>query len=110
DDALANTREAVELDPEHVHAHFNMGTILYMKGELEEAMKEYKATILLSRPYADAYYNVAKIYEEWGMRPESESYMAQYNKAKATEGDATGVARKVVEEQNILPDPRDYVR
>ena len=44
------------------------------------------------------------------MRPESESYMVQYDKAKATQGDATGVARKVVEEQQLLPDPHAYVR
>jgi tetratricopeptide (TPR) repeat protein len=78
-----------------------------MRGRLEDALKEYKKVIEQNRTYADAYYNVAKIYEEKGMRADAENYYSQYNKVKVSKQDATGIGRKMIKGQETLPG--DYV-
>ena len=47
DEAIAEYRKAVELDPDIADSHNNLGLALYGKGQLDEAIAEYRKAIEL---------------------------------------------------------------
>jgi tetratricopeptide (TPR) repeat protein len=44
DDAIAQLRKTIEMDPHFYYAHWNLGGALELKGQLPEALGEYKRT------------------------------------------------------------------
>jgi tetratricopeptide (TPR) repeat protein len=59
DEALAEWKKAVELNPEEAKAHFNLALALERKGQLEEAITEYQKAIESDPENASAYINLA---------------------------------------------------
>ena len=45
DEAIAEYRKAIELDPKYAPAHYNLGNALRAKNQLDEAIAEYKKAI-----------------------------------------------------------------
>ena len=59
DEAIAEFRKAIELDPKLANAHTNLGTTLHAKNQLDEAIAEYKKAIELDPKFAMAHNNLA---------------------------------------------------
>jgi tetratricopeptide (TPR) repeat protein len=59
DEALAEWKKAVELNPEEAKAHFNLALALDRKGLLDEASTEYRKAIEADPENASAYTNLA---------------------------------------------------
>ncbi len=59
-------RRALELDPDHVEAHVNLGRILHADGSLQAAAAHYRAAVRLDPTHAVALYNLGVLAEDSG--------------------------------------------
>ncbi len=59
EEAIANFRRAVEADPNHFQAFFDLGFVLHQRGELDEAISAYRAALRLDPEHEDAHFNLA---------------------------------------------------
>lgn len=66
EDALAEYRAAIEIDPKFAPAHYNVGNVLYILGRNEEAIPEFKEAIRLYPNYTAAHCNLGTIYQKQG--------------------------------------------
>ncbi len=78
DDAIAQYRKALEINPAYKVAHMNLGIALFDKGEKEAAIAEYQAALKLDPDYAEARYNLGVDLSAEGRKEEA---LAQYRKA-----------------------------
>jgi serine/threonine-protein kinase len=58
DEAIAEYRKAIRLQPDYAEAHFNLGNALRDKGKLNEAIEHYRQAICLKNDYAEAHCNL----------------------------------------------------
>ena len=56
----------MEVSPNYALAHFNLGNVCEEIDRLAEAVNHYKIALRLQSDYADAYYNLALVYERLG--------------------------------------------
>jgi tetratricopeptide (TPR) repeat protein len=56
-------RQAIQLDPKFVAAHYFLARLLYTRNRFDEAIQESKATIALSPDFVRAYENLGLCYE-----------------------------------------------
>ena len=56
-------RQAIQLDPKFVPAHYFLARLLYTRNRFDEAIQESKATIALSPDFVRAYENLGLCYE-----------------------------------------------
>ena len=73
DEAEACWRRALELKPDQVRTHNNLGVALKQQGKLDEAMASYRRALELKPDYAEAYNNLANALWEQGKIPEAEA-------------------------------------
>src|SRR6185436_15542935 len=52
-------RRAIELAPNDVSAHHNLGVLLQVQGKLAEAIAEYREAVRLDDRHVDAHYGLA---------------------------------------------------
>lgn len=64
DAAINSFLQAVEKNPHHADAHYNLGILYSEKGMREEAVAEYKKTLELEPNYVKAHNNLGVIYYE----------------------------------------------
>ena len=74
------TRQVLEIEPNNVQAHFNLGVILCSPqgGRVVEGIKHYKKVIELMPQYAAAHYNLATELKEMGKFRESLAHYQLY--------------------------------
>ena len=60
DEAIAEFRKAIELDPNYALAHYRLGAALATKGLLDEAIAEFRKAIELDPNNAMAKVNLEK--------------------------------------------------
>jgi tetratricopeptide (TPR) repeat protein len=58
-EAIAEFREALRLQPNHTEAHYNLGTTVYALGRIEEAIGHYENALRTNPDYARAHNNLA---------------------------------------------------
>jgi tetratricopeptide (TPR) repeat protein len=58
DDAIAQYQKAVEINPNYVQAHYNLGLALFQKGQLDEAVAEFQKAVEINPNDADAHSNL----------------------------------------------------
>src|SRR6202043_712731 len=58
DDAIANYRNALALEPNDTVTHYDLALALKYKGETREALKEFEAALELRPKWADAHYGL----------------------------------------------------
>ena len=58
DEAIAQYREALEINPDYVQAHGNLGAALAQQGRVDEAIAEYRELLKISPRDAEAYCNL----------------------------------------------------
>ena len=78
EDAKQGYKKMIELKPDNIVAHTNLGTILQTLGKLEEAEASYKKAIELNSEFAEAHYNLGNLLNKIGKLEEAE---ASYKKA-----------------------------
>ena len=58
DEAIAEHRKAIDVDPKYADAHNNLGVALAEKNNLDEAIAEYRKAIEIDPKVALAHYNL----------------------------------------------------
>ncbi len=66
DDAIANYRSALALEPNDVVTHYDLALALKYKGETREALKEFEAAVELRPKSADAHYGLGSVWFDLG--------------------------------------------
>ncbi len=71
DEAIAEYRQAIEIQPGYAVAHFNLANAYDEKGDKAAASSEYLQALAIDPAYADARYNLALLDREAGRGPEA---------------------------------------
>ena len=66
DEAIAEYRTAIRLQPDLAVAHYNLGNALKDQGKLDEAIAEYRTAIRLQPDYAEAHCNLGIFLQQQG--------------------------------------------
>jgi tetratricopeptide (TPR) repeat protein len=66
EEALADYRAVIEVDPNYPEYHFDLANLLRRLGRLDEALAEYDTTIELGPPFPECYYNRADLHVSRG--------------------------------------------
>jgi tetratricopeptide (TPR) repeat protein len=77
DDAIAEFRAAVVLDPDYVEARNNLGMVFKREGELDRAIAEFQTSVKLDPEDADSHENLASALFDKGRFGDS---LAEYRK------------------------------
>ena len=85
DEALADYRKALELDPKCASAHFNLAVARLQSGQLEDAESHYRETLSL-KPTASAHNGLAYVLNRQGRTDEA---IAEYQNAIALDAKFT---------------------
>src|ERR1700682_3069011 len=64
DDAIANYRNALVLEPNDAVTHYDLALALKYKGEAREALKEFEAALELRPKWADAPYGLGAAWQQ----------------------------------------------
>jgi len=71
DEAVAELKKALEINPNDAHAHYNLGVAYSNKGMYDEEIAEYKKALEINPNYANAHCNLGAAYVEKGMYDEA---------------------------------------
>lgn len=69
-EALACFKDAIQLDPTHVDAHYMLATTYQEINQHHESLKCYQKTIRLQPTHYAAWYNLGYLYQDLGSTPE----------------------------------------
>src|SRR5215472_11573120 len=58
DQAIANYRKALELEPNDALTHYNLALALKYKGDANQAVEEFETALRLKPKWADAHYGL----------------------------------------------------
>ena len=78
DEAIAQYREALEIQPDYAYAHNNLGNALRQKGQVPEALAQYRRALELQPNLAWANCNLGAIFLQQGQVDEA---IAQFQRA-----------------------------
>lgn len=80
--AKEHFQRALELDPDHPYAHFNLGTEFLREGRLEDARMHFEETLRLDPSYAKARVNFGSLLARQGRLDDA---ITQFNTVLATQ-------------------------
>ena len=78
DRAIADSSEAIRLDPKYVHAYYNRGAAYWHKDDTDGAIADYSEAIRLNPKHAFPYNNRGVAYKDKG---DNDRAIADYNEA-----------------------------
>ena len=116
DDAVAEVKRAVELDPLSIIINADLGNTLFSTGRYDEAIQQLRKTLEMEPNFYYARWNLGQVLEMKGLMKEAE---AEYEKAIALDNDPVPLALlghlyartgKKVEALNILERLRTMVK
>lgn len=128
EEAIAEMKRAMELDPLFVLYHSNLGWVLYLSGRYDQAIEQFQRVIELEPNITDTYRGLGEVYATQGRHEESVRAMQKLvdlsgrtSYALASLGWAYGVAGKRGEALKVLemlkekskpapPDASDFTR
>jgi len=92
------SREKEELETENGKAHYNLGTILFKKGEYKQSAYEYEQALKLLPNDPDLYYNLAIIYDYYVDEPaKAATYYGYYMQKCADPQKRLGIKERMAE-------------
>ena len=100
-------RRAVELDPDHVEAHVNLGRLLHEDGELEAAEAHYRVALRIDENDATAAFNLGVVLQDAERFPEARE---AYEKAIAADPDHADAHCNLAQLYERLGQPRAAIR
>lgn len=100
-------RRALELDPEHVDAHLNLGRLLHEDGELEAAEGHYRIALRERSGDVTAAFNLGVVLEDLGRE---EDAVASYEQAIATDAGCADAHHNLARLYERLGERRAAVR
>ncbi len=77
DKAIDTFKEVLEIDPDELEAHYNLGNAYADKGMFDEAIAEYKTAVENDPGFVDAYLNLSMLYLDMGLVDEAISLCKQ---------------------------------
>jgi tetratricopeptide (TPR) repeat protein len=78
DDAAAQYKAALKIDPNYANAHNNLGLVLVREGRLEEGAAECEKALVANPNLIEAHYNLGNLLEQQG---KIEAAVGQYREA-----------------------------
>jgi tetratricopeptide (TPR) repeat protein len=83
EEAVACYHTALEVDPTHAIAAFNLGTALDASGLIDEAVASYRAALNSNPALADAHYNLSLLYQRSGHKLAAMIHLKRYQELLA---------------------------
>ena len=71
EEAMANYKKVLELDPDYAPAHINLGTLYYNQSDYELAEQHYRKAVESDPRYALAYFDLGNVLDETQRLPEA---------------------------------------
>jgi tetratricopeptide (TPR) repeat protein len=78
-------KKAVTLDPHFGEAYLQLGMIREQNGEMQEALKNYQACILVSPALSECHYRLGLAYRRLGEEVKAKEEIGKYQQAQAAE-------------------------
>jgi tetratricopeptide (TPR) repeat protein len=104
-DAIAETEEALRLDPTLVQAHVNLIILYGRVGDREKAKEHYQAAVKLNpNQFPDAYYNYGVLLIQEGKLDEAEKAFRQALEVRPSYADAHNNLGNLLERQGKFPE------
>jgi Flp pilus assembly protein TadD/TolB-like protein len=114
-------KQAIELYPDYVEAHNNLGVVYERQGDARSAATAYLKALSISPNCADAHFNLARLYDS---QKEYDKAIAEYEKtakltpadalvhnnlavAKLNKGDTDGALKSYKDALDIRPDMKE---
>lgn len=88
DEAIAETRKAIEMDPLSLIIKSTLGDESYFKREYDRAIEQYSSALELDESFGEAHLWLAKCYRQKGMLAEA---VSELEKAAALEGNSARI-------------------
>jgi Flp pilus assembly protein TadD len=104
DEALANNRQAVEVEPRSARAHFYLGVTLQTLQHADEAAKEYQTSLALNEHYFLAHLNLGAIF--LSRRQHADAKREFERAAELEKDDGRAVANLAVVALEVGDDPQ----
>jgi tetratricopeptide (TPR) repeat protein len=102
ENAIAECNKALEMAPESITLHNNLGVLYGMTGKDEEAVSQFKKVIEISEKEAGAYKNIAIIYSKYpDKREEAIGYFEKYILLNPSAQEREMVEKKIEELKHI---------
>ena len=92
--AIPHWEKSVEIDPNMVNGYYNLGLVYPKIGKLDKAIDAYKKILDINPDDIEVHKNLGLLYKEQGMRVESESEFALYNKLKSVQPQTSAVKQE----------------
>ena len=83
EEAERHYRLALQENPEHSTAAFNLGIALEDLGRLADAIEAYRRALAADPKLADAHFNVARLYDRMGKRAAALRHLSIYRRLTA---------------------------
>ena len=83
DKAIQEYKKAIEIDPNHINSHLNLGEAYYQKGMYEEAKGEYKYVLSLNNMHIKAHYNLGRTLAQEGKKEEAGEHYEFLNSVRS---------------------------
>jgi tetratricopeptide (TPR) repeat protein len=77
-EAEANLREALRLDPQLAAAHYHLGNVLQQQGQLDAAVQEQLAAARIDDKYAEPHVALAHLYKQQGRTADAQEEVKIY--------------------------------
>jgi predicted Zn-dependent protease len=96
DEALKHAKSAVKLDPKSIASKLNLGSCLFLRGDLVSAEATYMEATALDKNNPDAHYLLAEIMEKLGDHDGAKAELTTFLKvAAANDGRIAKVKEKI---------------
>lgn len=96
--------EALQIDPDNVDLHFNLGVISSDKGDIEKAMSHYNKAIEVDKTYKKAYLNAAALILE-----KEQSIIKEMNSLGNSNADYNKYDELKIERENLYKSAIPYL-
>ncbi|MFC1813397.1 tetratricopeptide repeat protein [Thermodesulfobacteriota bacterium] len=77
DEAISLFEQAININSEHAHAHFNLGSLLVKQGKFKSADRHCAEAIRIKPDYAEAYYQIGNILTQQGKLEEANIFFSK---------------------------------
>ncbi|HVI78022.1 MAG TPA: tetratricopeptide repeat protein, partial [Candidatus Acidoferrum sp.] len=104
DEAIANFRKAIELEPDDSTTHYNLGLALKYKGDTPEALKELQMAIKLRPKWAEAHQALGSLLYDSGNETEAISELRLAESTDPSEVATHRLLARILSRQSNLAD------